>query len=226
MEAEQLTLGLPYRPALGREDFLIANSNRAAIEFIDSWPDWHEPVAIIYGPKSCGKTHILNVWRSKTGAVELTREDLTPDRLETTLDQVPGNFTLDNLEDLISAGSAEQHAVFHLINEIRNKGGTLLCTTRTAPAEWSVALKDLESRMKAAHILSIDMPDDDLLFAIFVKLFHDRQISVDPEMIQFLLSRCDRSFDTVFSMVEKIDAASLQEKRRITLPFIKKVLSL
>lgn len=226
MKAEQLILGLPFRPALGREDFLVAGSNREAIDFIDSWPDWREPVAVIYGPKSCGKSHILNVWRSRTDGIALTADDLSAEKLEATLNQLPGNFTIDNLDEIMSAGAPVQQAVFHLINAIRNKGGSLLCTTCILPGEWDIALKDLESRLKGAHLLKIDVPDDDLLFAIFVKLFHERQMVVEPDIIQYILARCDRDFETIFSMVEKIDAASLQQKRRITLPFVKKVLDL
>jgi len=38
--ASQLILDLPVRPALGREDFFVAESNATAVAWIDRWPDW------------------------------------------------------------------------------------------------------------------------------------------------------------------------------------------
>ena len=64
----QLPLGLPQRPALGMEDFLVADCNRAAVAWIDRWPEWPGPLVVLYGPEGCGKTHLAHVWQARTGA--------------------------------------------------------------------------------------------------------------------------------------------------------------
>src|SRR6185312_17193754 len=67
----QLPLDLGFRPALGREDFLIAPCNAAAIAWIDRWPEWPAPALALWGPAGSGKTHLLEVWRARSRAVAI-----------------------------------------------------------------------------------------------------------------------------------------------------------
>ena len=67
----QLILDLGHRPALGREDFLVAPANQTAVAWIDRWPDWPGPVLALSGPPGCGKSHLLQVWRAMSGAREI-----------------------------------------------------------------------------------------------------------------------------------------------------------
>ena len=66
--ASQLALPLESKAALGRGDFIAAPGNEAALAFIDSWPDWPVPAAVLYGPPGSGKTHLVSVWRERAGA--------------------------------------------------------------------------------------------------------------------------------------------------------------
>ena len=73
----QLTLDLPHRPALGHEDFLLGDSNRAAVAAIDGWPSWSHPVLVLSGPAGSGKSHLAHVWRLRSGATAVTAGQLT-----------------------------------------------------------------------------------------------------------------------------------------------------
>jgi len=64
----QLTLDLPFRPALAREDFAVADCNALAVGWVDRWPDWPGAGLILYGPEGCGKSHLAAVWRAASGA--------------------------------------------------------------------------------------------------------------------------------------------------------------
>ena len=57
----QLTIEMPKRTALDREDFLVNVKNEAAVDFIDNF--YKEPIkiGILIGPKGSGKTHLVNV---------------------------------------------------------------------------------------------------------------------------------------------------------------------
>ena len=54
----QLALDLPHRQALGAEDFLVGDSNSAAVDVIDSWPDWPNHAVIVCGSAGAGKSHL------------------------------------------------------------------------------------------------------------------------------------------------------------------------
>ncbi len=58
----QLVLPLETRPALGREDFIVAPANREAVAFIDAFPDWPTSVAALHGPDGSGKSHLAAAW--------------------------------------------------------------------------------------------------------------------------------------------------------------------
>ncbi len=78
---EQLVLDLPHRPALSLEDFLVGESNEAAVALVDGWPDWTARAAFVVGPTGSGKSHLTNVWRLKSGAASVAASALTEDAI-------------------------------------------------------------------------------------------------------------------------------------------------
>ena len=79
-----------------------------------------------------------------------------------------------------------------------------------------MALPDLASRLKAAATVEIREPDDLLLAGVITKLFADRQVEVEPHVVQFLVRRIERSLSTAIRVVERLDRAALEQKTRIT----------
>ena len=75
----QLALEFAHRPAFGREDFLVSDSNREAVGWVDLWPNWPAPGLIIFGPESSGKTHLAEVWRARTAAERIDVSELAGD---------------------------------------------------------------------------------------------------------------------------------------------------
>ncbi len=75
---------------------------------------------------------------------------------------------------------------------------------------------DLASRLQAAATVEILEPDDLLLAAVITKLFADRQVEVEPHVVQFLVRRIERSLSTAIDIVDRLDRAALEQKSRIT----------
>lgn len=214
----QLPLDLPHRPALGMEDFLVAECNRAAVACIDRWPDWPGPLAVIFGPEGSGKTHLAHVWQVKSRAAtvaDLSRID--PAAL------APG-FALV-IEDVQTPFGAEaERRFFHLYNLAAETGGSLLATSREPPARWNVALPDLASRLAASAQAAIGAPDDALLAAIIVKLFADRQVKIGEDLVTYLLARIERSFAAAREIVASLDRAALASGRKVSVALARAVL--
>ena len=224
---QQMTLDLPVRVAQNREDFFVSTCNAEAVRLVDSWPGWSNALAVLYGEACSGKTHLLHVWQTKSQAEFISLDKMTADVFERIQsDAIQKYFVIDDVDCIFQNDEYEEERrfLFHLINYVRAEQGSLLMVCMTEPSLWSITLKDLQSRMMSAHIVSITPPDDQLLYAVCVKLFYDRQLKVEPQVLDYMMPRLERSFVAVQKAVEKIDAASLTEKRRITLPFIKKVL--
>ena len=216
-KTQQLTLDLPHRPALGREDFLVTESNAVAVELVDQWPNWPSFGAIIVGPPGCGKSHLVEVWRQKSGA-QIT----TSDALE--IAAIPALLSSSHCAIEITSTLPER-AIFHALNFARQEGRSLLFTAVHPVVEWAITIPDLASRLKALPVVLIGQPDDALLRGVIVKLFHDRQIAVDEATLNYMLLRMPRSLQSARTIVAAIDHQALVEKAEITRHFVAKVLN-
>ena len=207
--AQQLVFDLKHRPAMGREDFLVTPSNSDAVEAIDTWPDWPHHCLALVGPPASGKTHLANVWQTASGAIIKSVSALT-------IDAVPEFLSTGAvvIED-IGQKQFDEHALFHLLNMAREKRASVLLTASEPPAHWRVKLPDLASRLRAITLAQLNPPDDVLLRAVLVKLFADRQLMVEVNVINYLVLRMERSIKTASSVVAELDQIALSRKVKI-----------
>ena len=216
---EQLVLDLGHRSARGVEDYLVAPCNQDAVAWLDRWPDWPGPALALHGPAACGKTHLAHIWMNRSGAQLLSAGELS----ELALDRVMAQGHNVIVDD---AGSGiDERALLHLYNMIGEAGGNLLLAGRMPPSRWMVGLADLRSRLNAAPAVAIGRPDDALIGAVLVKLFGDRQVPVDGEVLAYVLARMERSFAAARTLVVALDRAALAAHRRITVPLAREVMA-
>ena len=90
--------------------------------------------------------------------------------------------------------------------------------------EINFKLKDLISRSKNCLFAKIQKPDDDLMFALILKNFSDKQITIDKKIIDFIVKRIDRSYSKILEFIYKIDELSLKKKKPINIKTIKELL--
>ena len=90
--------------------------------------------------------------------------------------------------------------------------------------EINFDLHDLKSRSKNCLFAKIDKPDDELMFALILKNFSDRQIEIDKKFINFIIKRIDRSYGKISDFIYKIDELSLKNKKQIDFKTIKEIL--
>ena len=99
-----------------------------------------------------------------------------------------------------------------------------LLTAVSPPPGPGIELPDLRSRLNTAPTAKIEEPDDAVMAAVLIKLFSDRQIRVGADVLQYVLSHMERSFEAARSLVERADVRSLSEHRPVTVPFIRRLL--
>ncbi len=215
----QLLLDLPQRTAMGRDDFLVAPSNAAAVKLVDDWPDWPAHAGFLVGPEGSGKSHLAHVWQRKSAA------RIMPLNMLSTID-VPEMLASGALCLESEHGeSFNETALFHALNHAKQNMGSVLLTSRSEASTWLIKLPDLVSRLKAIPVVHIAPPDDVLLRGVLVKLFSDRQINVDEALVSYMLARMPRSLAAARYLVTEIDNQALIEKAEVTRPFVGRVIA-
>jgi len=206
----QLPLDLGHSPGRSRDDLVVSAANAEAVALVDRWPDWPSPVVVLAGPPGSGKSHMAAVWREACQAVAVPAASIDTEAMQRVEAGSPAV-----IED-VDAGTLDEKGLFHLINAARGARTHVLLTARRFPAAWGISLPDLASRLKAAATVEIREPDDALLAGVVTKLFADRQIEVEPHVVQFLARRIERSLATAIRVVERLDHMALERQGPIT----------
>jgi chromosomal replication initiation ATPase DnaA len=205
----QLPLELLHPEGRSRAHLVVSRANEAAVTLIDRWPDWPSPVVVLAGPTGSGKSHLGAIWRELSGAAELDRGGIGE---AVALAEQGAHLFLDDAD----ADGLDETGLFHALNAVRAAGSSMLITARRFPSAWGVALPDLASRLKAAATVEIGEPDDELLAGVIAKLFADRQVEVEPHVVQYLVRRIERSLATAIRVVDRLDRIALEHQTRIT----------
>ena len=206
----QLVLALDHAVSYAPEDFLAGPSNAAALALVERWPDWPNRVMALVGPEGSGKSHLAAMWAEISGARILAANLLSEQMLPTAL--ATGALVLEDLE----ADSLDERAMFHLMNLAREEGAFVLITLRGAPSAFSVRIRDLGSRLRALPAVTLAAPDDALLRLVMVKLAADRQIALDPTVVNYVANRIERSFAAARAAVIRLDEEAMRLHRPVT----------
>ena len=216
-----LAFDFPHDPSHRREDFFVSPSNRRAYEAICRDDEWPGGCLVLAGPPRSGKTHLLKVWTAASAGRELGADELN----EGEIANIGGGarIAVDGADAIVLGGEGEE-SLLHLCNMLVDGGGRMLVTSRTAPSRWKVKLPDLRSRLEGFQVKCIEEPDDTLLAVLLTKLFADRQISVAPRVVRYIIPRMQRSHLAAHDIVDALDELSFVEKGRINLQMAATVL--
>jgi chromosomal replication initiation ATPase DnaA len=206
----QLIFDLPHEPRYSREDFLVAPANREALRAIDGWPDWPGRMLVLVGPPGAGKSHLGAIWATQAAATRVDSETLADADLP-----LLGAAKALLIDDADRIGAAEA-SLFHLVNLARESGAFLLLTATGAPTAWGLEKADLLSRLRLAPQVTLGEPDEGLARAVLVKLFHDRQLIVEPMVIDYIALRIERSLAAARAIVAALDREALARGGAVT----------
>jgi len=216
-DLNQLLLNFEYKQNFKDEDFYVSNCNYYAFNLINSWPKWEKNFLNICGEKYSGKTHLSNIFLKKFKGIKIDANAFENKNLKEI--KIYENVILDNLGQ-----NVDERLIYSLFNIIDQDNKYLIINSLIPVSKISFKLEDLRSRTKNCLVAKIDKPEDDLMFALILKNFSDRQITIDKKLIDFIIKRVDRSYGKIFEFIYKIDEISLKRKKSIDFKIIKEVL--
>ena len=220
-KSKQLYFQMPNKTSLGIEDYIVTDSNNFAFDLIVKMVRGEINFGLISGPPYSGKTHlskilIKNASNYKSFYIDRDYQNIL-NRFEAS-----DILILENI-DKVKHDSAEQD-LFHIINLVKENNKKLLMTSRKSISEIDLRLEDLKSRLNSILEAKIKEPDDQLMELILIKIFNDKQLKINPNVIDFLMSRLVRSYKSINLFIEKIDNFSLERGKKITIPLINDLL--
>ena len=216
-ELNQMLLNFDQKQNFNYNDFYVSKSNYFAFKLIEKWPSWEKNILNIFGEKFSGKTHLVEIFESKYKAIRIQEKDLNNNIFKSL--KLHENVILDNFEN-----KSDEKILYSLFNLVDQDNKYLIITSKKPLIEMQFSLKDLASRVKNCLMAEISKPDDELIFALILKNFSDRQISLDKKLIDYIVKRIDRSYSKIKEFIYKVDEMSLKQKKPINLKTIKELL--
>jgi DnaA family protein len=184
----------------------------------------------LHGPNGFGKTHLsiamAEEWSQRgQHVIYYAMHDLVqsgmPDLLATATDA--DIVCLDDIDEV--AGKPEwEEALFHCFNRVMVNQGRLLLTAQDTPALMPIALPDLRSRLGSTLVLHLSHLDDEAKQQALNLQAEKRGLTLESDVSSFLLRRYGRNMHNLMDVLQRLDSASLQAQRRLTIPFVKQVM--
>ena len=163
-DLNQMLLKFNQKKNFNYEDFFVSKSNYFAFTLIQKWPKWEKNIVNIHGEKSSGKTHLANIFYKKNKTKKITEDQLNDELIKNL--KIYENIMLEDFENKI-----EERLLYSLFNLVDSDNKYLLINSLKPISEMNFLLDDLKSRSKNCLFAKIESPDDDLVFAIILKIF-------------------------------------------------------
>ena len=183
-----------------------------------------DQLILIYGSKSSGKTHICEALCN-----EYPDSSTFIDTKTNLLNLVPRDFyellVIDDLDQLISSKQDEERLFTLINNQILHKKPVVISSSKDVD-NCVIYLKDLSSRLLSDKIFTIsDLSDSDKI-DMMTLYCSQRGLEIDEKVLQYIMTNCSRDLYFLCALIKNLDRASLSMRRKITIPFIKKVVML
>ncbi|MEM6603939.1 MAG: DnaA/Hda family protein [Pseudomonadota bacterium] len=193
-DLQQLTLNLPFATSYHPADFAESACNADALSSVRNYREWPSYGLCVVGDKGSGKTHLASIYHFESPtALSLAPEDVKKNRIF----EIAANHIIIDDADLVK----DEKAFFHLINLVKERKGRLFITATTPPSSWKIRLPDLKSRLCSLPVVKLHAPDKTLLHDILLKLFSDRQMSVDPDLSDYIISHIQEDIKILEDLV-------------------------
>lgn len=187
------------------------------------------PLVYLWGVAGSGKTHLLEAacaeaadGGSATAYVPLkSHAELDPDILA-GLDSAR-LVCIDDIQ-AIAGLSLWEEALFHLYNQAESGGVPMAMAADCPPHAIPLVLNDLRSRLSAGTVFKTLELNDSERGRVLVARARARGFEFPEDSVRYLLRRGPRDMHSLMAVLDGLDALSLSEQRKLTVPLVRAVL--
>ncbi|MGB0832949.1 MAG: DnaA inactivator Hda [Psychrobium sp.] len=185
----------------------------------------------LWGQPKSGKTHLLHACCAaaqeqglQTFYIPFEMYASMSVAILENLDSLP-LICLDNI-DSVAGNPLWEEALFDLYNRVKEAGGRLVVSASNSPTQNNFKLPDLVSRLSWGLSYQVHSMSDDDKLAAMQQRAEARGLVLSDDVVKYLFNRLDRDLRTLFDTLDRLDKASMQAQRKLTIPFIKDTLKL
>ncbi|MEQ9663171.1 MAG: chromosomal replication initiator DnaA [Parasphingopyxis sp.] len=183
----QIPLPLDWPDQADDDAFILDESNRDAVRHLEHWSLWPVRISLLTGPRKSGRSTLARLFARKSGGDVFDDADL-----------------------------GDEEEIFHAWNRAQAEHKPLLIVANAPPPVWHIRLPDLRSRMAATPKVEIGEPSDMLIGGRIVRHFASRGLDVGPDVVDYLLTRMERTHFGLFRLIEAMDRIAMESGRRIS----------
>ncbi|ARC49965.1 MAG: DnaA regulatory inactivator Hda [Neisseria sicca] len=182
----------------------------------------HDPFIYVWGEEGAGKSHLLRAWVAQ--ALDAGKKAVYIDAAATPLTEAAFEAEYLAIDQIEKLGNEEQALLFAVFNRFRNSGkGFLLLSSEHTPQQL-VIREDLRTRMAYCLVYEVKPLTDQEKIDALVSMAAARQVTIDPEIFEYLLNHWRRDMDSLMQMLDTLDNYAVTMGKRITLPLLRQLL--
>ena len=216
---EQLTFKFPFSKKYFEQDYFVSSNNFPAFKLIDSWPNWPGKWLNIFGESGSGKTHLSKILESKIRKIKIVNANKVNNEIINQLNDIEC-LIVDSFNNNI-----KESLLYSIFNQSKLLDNYILINSKYSIKNINFNSEDLRSRINSFIFIGIELPTDELLQVIITKNLSDKQININPKLIDFIINNIERSYDKLFKFLKDIDDLSLSTGKSININLIKKALN-
>jgi chromosomal replication initiation ATPase DnaA len=215
---DQLIFKFPFSKKYYEQDFFVSSNNFSAYRLIEGWPNWPGKWLNIFGSNGSGKTHLAKILEKKINKTKLIEAKNISNEIIKDLNNLDC-LIIDNYNNNI-----DEKLFYSILNQSKQLDNYILINSIPSIKNNKFNLEDLISRINSFLFIGIELPTDDLLKVLISKTLSDKQTSINPKLLEFIINNVDRSYEKMFKFLKDVDELSLSTGKSININLIKKVL--
>ena len=224
-----MALDVSLRDSVSFDSF-VAGHNSELVHHLTEVAEGNEVLAplFIWGESGGGKSHLLNscfslAIENEQRPMLVSLSDLAAkngsEAILADLDEY-NIYLIDGLDHVAGMLKWEEK-LFQLCNYARDVDRSIIISAIKPPTSMDLRLRDLVTRLMSGLTYQVLPLGEDQKITALQERASDRGFEISEEAVKFILNRYRRETGNLFRILDKIDQASLEQKRLITIPFLR-----
>jgi DnaA family protein len=221
---------LSLKQTASLDNYIQGNNSQALSEIRNCSETKSGTYLYLWGSCDTGKTHLATAAAKLADQNDLAAAfiplskaaELSPEMLD-HIEQME-LVCLDDIHT-IAGNQTWEEAIFHLFNRAKEQGTNLIITSDCGPSSLQINLPDLVSRLASGISYRLEPLNDTAKTKLLTDKANERGMELTPETASYILKNHSRNIGALLDFIDQLDHASLAAQRKLTIPFVRSLIT-